>query len=185
MLKDEVARLEGELKSRNQGMETLMVDKADLVNEVMNWEAEAITAKDSLKEVELTRGLDFANAVDEALTKFKNSNEFSALLKKGHDAGFDAEVKAIFYNIWAHYRDLYYAFLGGKLTDLIGEWLEEEMLNAPNVVPSSIPLVLRLEMLQILRLCQLRLISSNPLLRWTRRLQILILLLLSRIPLAI
>ena len=30
-------------------------------------------------------------------------------------------------------------FLGGKLTDLIGEWLEEERLNAPNTALSSIP----------------------------------------------
>ena len=48
-------------------------------------------------------------------------------------------VETIFYNIWAHYRDLDYAFLGGELTDLIGEWLEEEKLNAPNVEPSPTP----------------------------------------------
>ena len=46
-------------------------------------------------------------------------------------------MEAIFYNIWAHYWDLDYAFLRGELTDLIGEWLEEERLNAPNVMPSS------------------------------------------------
>ena len=48
-------------------------------------------------------------------------------------------MQAIFYNIWAHYRDLDYTFLGGELTDLIGERLEEERLNAPNAAPSSIP----------------------------------------------
>ena len=30
-----------------------------------------------------------------------------------------------------------YAFLGGELNDLIGEWLEEERLNAPDVMPPS------------------------------------------------
>ena len=80
--------------------------------------------------------MNISNAVDEALAKFKNSVEFVALLKKDHDARYDAEVEAIFYNIWAHYRDLDYAFLGGELTNLIGEWLEEEKLNAPNVTPS-------------------------------------------------
>ena len=49
-------------------------------------------------------------------------------------------MEAIFYNIWAHYSDLDYAFLGGKLTDLIGEWLKEERLNAPKAMPSSTPL---------------------------------------------
>ena len=38
-----------------------------------------------------------------------------------------------------HYRDLDYAFLGGKLIDIIGEWLEEERLNAPNAILPSIP----------------------------------------------
>ena len=40
-----------------------------------------------------------ANAVDEALAKFKNSDKFVALLKKDHDVDFDAGVEAIFYNI--------------------------------------------------------------------------------------
>ena len=105
----------------------------------MSWEAEAITTKDSLKEAELSRGEDIANAVDEAMAKFKSSNEFVVLLKKDHDTRFDAGVEAIFYNILAHYRDLDYAFLGGELTDLIGEWIEEERLNAPDVAPSSVP----------------------------------------------
>ena len=139
-LKEEVKRLESELKGHDQGMKTLMAERADLVNQVMNWEAEVIAAKDFLKEAELTRGLDIANEVDESLTKFKNSDEFTALLKKDHDAGFDAGVELIFYNIWAHYWDLDYTFLGGKLIYLIGEWLEEERLNAPNVVlPSALP----------------------------------------------
>ena len=68
----------------------------------MNWEAEAIAAKDFLQEVELTRGLDIANAVDKALVKFKNSDEFIALVKKNHNSRFDARVEAIFYNIWAY-----------------------------------------------------------------------------------
>ena len=77
------------------------------------------TTKDFLKEVEFYKGLDIANVVNEALGKFKNSDEFAALLKKDHDIGFDAWVEAIFYNIWTHYWDLDYAFLGGKLTNLI------------------------------------------------------------------
>ena len=41
-----------------------MVERADLINQVMNWEAEAIASKDFLKEAELMRGLDIANVVD-------------------------------------------------------------------------------------------------------------------------
>ena len=61
------------------------------------------------------------------------------LFKKYHDTGFDTGVDAIFNNIWAHYRDLDYAFLGGKLVDLIGEWIEEKRLSAPGVAPPSTP----------------------------------------------
>ena len=138
-LKEKVTRLEGELKSRDLGMEMLIAERADLVRQVMHWEAEAMAAKDFLKVVEFTRGLDIANAVDEALAKFKNSDEFAALLKKDHNVGFDAGVEAIFYNIWAHYQGLDYAFLRGELTGLIREWLEKEKLNAPKPVPSSTP----------------------------------------------
>ena len=98
-LKEEVKKLEGELKNRDQGMETLMAEMADIVHQVMHWEAEAIAAKDLLKEVKFTKGLDIAKAVDEALAKFKNSDEFNALLKKDHDASFDAGVEVVFYNI--------------------------------------------------------------------------------------
>ena len=98
-----------------------------------------MTAKEFLKEAECTRGLDIANVVDEIVAKFKNSDEFTTLLKKDHDAGFDVGLEVIFYNIQAHYRDLDYAFLGGELTDLIDEWLEEERLNAPYTVSSPTP----------------------------------------------
>ena len=84
----------------------------------MNWEAEAIAARDSLKEAELSRGVVIANTVDEALVKFKSLDKFEALLKKDHYTRFDTRLEANFYNIWAHYRDLDYAFLGGELTDL-------------------------------------------------------------------
>ena len=58
-----------------------------------------ITAKDSLKEAKLLRGVDIANVVDEAMAKFKSSNEFVSLLKKDDDIGFDTGVDAISYNI--------------------------------------------------------------------------------------
>ena len=113
-LKEEVKRLKGKLKSCDQGIETLIAEMTDLVPQVMRWEAEAITTKDFLKEAEFTRGLDMAKAVEKALAKLKNSDEFTTLLKKDHEAGFDVGVEAIFYNIWAHYQDLDYASLGAK-----------------------------------------------------------------------
>ena len=72
------------------------------------------------------------------MNKFTSSDEFAAFLKKDHDTRFNAGVEAMFYNIWAHYRDLDYAFLRGKLTDLIKEWIEKERLNALNVTSSFI-----------------------------------------------
>ena len=88
-MKEEVKKLEGELKSCDQGIETLMAEMTDLVHHVMSWEAEAIAAKDFLKKAKFMRDLDIAIVVDEALDKFKNSDEFVALLKKDYDARFD------------------------------------------------------------------------------------------------
>ena len=97
-----------------------MTGRADLVDQVMSWEAEAITTRYSLDEAKLSMSEDITNPIDKALAKFKSSEEFFALLKKDHNTRFDAGVEAIFYNIWMHYRDLDYALLGGELTDLKG-----------------------------------------------------------------
>ena len=98
-LKEEVKKLGGELRSRDRRIETLMAESVDLVDQVMNWEVQVIAARDSLKEPELSKDADIANAVDEALAKFKSSDKFATLLKKGHDIVLNARVKAIFYNI--------------------------------------------------------------------------------------
>ena len=93
-----------------------------------------------LKEAKLMRDVEVANAVAEVVVKFKESEEFTALLKKDYHNGYDVGVVEIFYNIWAKYWDLDYMFLGGELTNLIGEWLEAEKLNAPDHASSSPPL---------------------------------------------
>ena len=84
------------------------------------------------------RDVDVASVVAKAIVKFKESEEFNALLKDYHN-GYDVRVVEIFYNIWVKYQDLDFTFLEGELTNLISEWLEAERLNAPNVVPSSPP----------------------------------------------
>ena len=43
-----------------------MAERTELVFHVMHWEAKAIATKDFLKEAEFIKGLDIANAVDEA-----------------------------------------------------------------------------------------------------------------------
>ena len=83
------------------------------------------------------RDVEVASAVTHAVVKFKELDEFIALLKKDYHNGYNVRVVKIFYNIWAKYRGLDYTFLGGELTNLIGEWLEAEKLNAPNPTPSS------------------------------------------------
>ena len=134
----------------------------------MSWEVEATPARDSLKVAELSRSKDIANVVDETLAKFKSSEEFTALLKKDHDTGFDAEVEAIFYKIWTHYQDMGYAFSGGELIDLIREWIEEERLNSLTLHCHLRTLVLRPKMRQRSRLCRSRLLNSCSWLKWTR-----------------
>ena len=97
------------------------------------------------------RDVEVASAVAEAVVKFKESEEFTTLFKKDYHNGYDVRVVEIFYNIWAKYRDLNYTFLGGELTNLIGEWLKAKKLNAPDPTPScplpspSVEVVTRVE----------------------------------------
>ena len=62
-----------------------------------------MSAKESLKEAEFIRDTEVASAVAEAIVKFKESEEFSALLKKKYHNSYDVEVVEIFYNILAKY----------------------------------------------------------------------------------
>ena len=46
-----------------------------------------MSAKESLKEAEFMRDVEVANAVAEAIVKFKKSEEFIALVKKDYHNG--------------------------------------------------------------------------------------------------
>ena len=138
-LKERVSQPKDELKGCNKKIEALTSEKVDLIEQVQTREAKALSAKESLKETEFMRDVEVASAIVEAIVKFKESKEFIALLKKEYHNGYDVGVVEIFYNIWAKYRDLDYTFLGGEFTNLIGEWLETEKLNALDLAPSSPP----------------------------------------------
>ena len=58
------------------------------------------------------RDVEVASAVAKAVVKFKESEEFTALLKKEYHNNHDVRVVEIFYNIWAKYRDLDYVLRG-------------------------------------------------------------------------
>ena len=49
-----------------------------------------------MKEAEFTKGLAIANATDEAVAKFKGSEQFTNLLKKEYEAGHVVGVEDIF-----------------------------------------------------------------------------------------
>ena len=64
----------------------------------------------------------------EAMVKFKDFEEFAALLEKKyeacHDTGYDFGVEEIFYNIKLKHRDIDYGFLGGEFVKLMDQWLK-------------------------------------------------------------
>ena len=49
------------------------------------------------------KDVEVASAIAEAVVKFKESKEFTALLKKDYHNGYDVRVMEIFYNIWVKY----------------------------------------------------------------------------------
>ena len=87
----------------------------------------------------VARDIEITKAADEAVVKFKDSEEFAAFLEKkyeaGHDAGHNVEVEEIFYNIWLKHRDINYRFLGGEFMKLMDQWLENERLGTFNNEP--------------------------------------------------
>ena len=74
---EELSRLRQELSNR---------DKADLVEEVANFEAKAWAAEDYLWETVFARDSDIEKATEEEVVKFKDSEEFAALLEKKYEA---------------------------------------------------------------------------------------------------
>ena len=138
-LKEKVSQLEDELKGRDKNIQALTSERVDLIEQVQTREVEALSTKELLKEAEFMKDVEVARTVAEVVVKFKELKEFTTLLKKDYHNGYNVKVVEIFYNIWAKYQDLDYTFLGGEFTNLIGEWLEVEKLNAPDPAPSSPP----------------------------------------------
>ena len=103
-LREENKKLKDGLRSRDERIKALVSDNVDLIEKVANFEAKAWVAEEYLKEAELARDDEIARAAEEAMVKFKHSEEFVALLKKEHDAGYDVgydvSVEEIFFNIW-------------------------------------------------------------------------------------
>ena len=98
-LKEKVSQLEDELKRYDQKIETLTSEKAGLIEQVQTQEAEAFSANESLKEAEFIRDVEMASEVAEAIVKFKELEEFTILLKKDYNNGYDVGVVEIFNNI--------------------------------------------------------------------------------------
>ena len=88
-LKEKVGKLEDELKGCDKKIKVLTSEKVDLIVQVHTREAEALSARELLKEIELMRDVEVASAIAEAIVKFKESEEFTTLLKKDYHNGYD------------------------------------------------------------------------------------------------
>ena len=58
-----------------------------------------MSTKESLKDAEFMRDVEVTSTVAEALVKFEESKEFTALFKNDYHNNYDVEVVEIFYNI--------------------------------------------------------------------------------------
>ena len=98
-LKERVSKLDDELKGCDKKIEALTSERVDLIRHVQTREAEVLSARELLKEVEFMRDVEVARAVAEAVVKFKESEEFTTLLKKDYHNDYNVKVMEIFYNI--------------------------------------------------------------------------------------
>ena len=98
-LKERISKREDELKGCRERIEALIIDRANLIEQVATREVEALSARELLKEAECMRDVEVASVVAKAVVKFKESEGFTALLKKDYHNGYDVGVMEIFYNI--------------------------------------------------------------------------------------
>ena len=102
-LKEKVSQLEDELKGRDKNIQALTSERVDLIEQVQTREVEALSTKELLKEAKFMKDVEVARTIAEAVVKFKESKEFTALLKKDYHNGYNVGVVEIFYNIWVKY----------------------------------------------------------------------------------
>ena len=97
-LKERVSKLEDELKSRDKKIEASTSERANLIGQVQTQEVVALSTRELLKETKFMRDVEMASTVAEVVVKFKESKEFTALLKKDYHNGYDVRVMEIFSN---------------------------------------------------------------------------------------
>ena len=59
------------------------------------------------------------------MAEFKESEEFK-LVTQDFEAGYDKDVKEIFYNIWRKHRNICYKFLGKEYQKHFAIWDDQE-----------------------------------------------------------
>ena len=92
-LREENKKLEGKLRSHDERIEALAGNNAELTGKVATFEARAWAAKEYLKEAKVAKDAEITRAVKEAMVRFKQSEEFTALLKKEHEQATTSVLK--------------------------------------------------------------------------------------------
>ena len=138
---EEFSKLREELSSLDKQIKSLVSDKADLVEEVANFEAKAWVVEEYLKEAVFARDTEIVEAAEEAkkeeMVKFKDSEEFATFLEEKREAGCEEGYDVRVADIWLKHWDIDYGFLGEEFMKLMDQWLKNKMLGDLNNAPPS------------------------------------------------
>ena len=73
------------------------------------------------------------------MDKFKQLEEYVAILTAQHDMGYNLGVEEIFFNIWRKRQEVNYRFLGRKLMNLMAGQIDKEREGILNTRPLPSP----------------------------------------------
>ena len=99
-------------------------DNVALTSKVVALEMRAQATEELLAQEEFARVVYVREAVEQAMEKFKQSDEHAAILAVERNAGYKLGFKEIFFNIWRKHRIVDYIFLGVELVNLMEGWIE-------------------------------------------------------------
>ena len=74
------------------------------------------------------------------MDKFKQSEEYAAIMTIQHDASYDLGVEKIFFNICRKCWDVDYRFLGREPMNLMTRWIDGERESILNTRPPPSPI---------------------------------------------
>ena len=138
-IRDKNEELKGKLQDCQTDLKAFANDNTALNDKVSVLEARVQAAKERVAQEEFSRDEFIREAVEQAVEKFKQFEEYATILATQYDTSNDLGVEETFFNIQRKRQDVDYRFLGIELINLMAGWIDEEKRGILNTRPPPSP----------------------------------------------